>query len=128
MPVVAVPAVLAHLPQYEHPVVVPGGHPLPVPAACNAPDAGGVPLVFHAQGVREGFKLPRPRQAGNQRLGVDVEAALEGARAEIEVQAALEPLLHEPRVGADLSSFWCKIRYKPNARGREVCRAGLAWV
>lgn len=91
-----------YLPQYEHPVVVSGGHPLPVPAARDAPDAGGVALVLDAQSVREGLELPRARQAGHQRLRIDVQAPLEGARAEVEVEAALEPLLYQTRVSTDL--------------------------
>ena len=57
-----------NLPQYDQSVVVPRRHPLSVPAACDAPDACGVSLVLHAQGVWERFELPRPRKSGHQRL------------------------------------------------------------
>ena len=73
-----------------------------------------------AEGGRERAQLARLRELGDEALGGNVEAALGGARAEVEVEAALEALLDEGRVGGDAPQ--CAV-----ARGEEV-RLALARV
>mmetsp|Transcript_31330 Transcript_31330/g.42434 ORF Transcript_31330/g.42434 Transcript_31330/m.42434 type:complete len:255 (-) Transcript_31330:935-1699(-) len=89
-------------PQFEIPVLRRGGQILPVRARGETPHGGGVAEVPLCVDFREGPKLPRLRQVGHQALGVNVQAPLEGAGAEVQVQTPLEPLEDEVLVSAEL--------------------------
>mmetsp|Transcript_8719 Transcript_8719/g.26804 ORF Transcript_8719/g.26804 Transcript_8719/m.26804 type:complete len:293 (+) Transcript_8719:665-1543(+) len=80
-------------------------------------DAGDGLVVFGGKEVatefvRERSQVVRVRQLGHERLGVDVELALEASGTQVQVQAAFEALLHELWVGPDMAHDVVALRHE----------------
>eukprot|EP00964_Phaeocystis_antarctica_P003746 scaffold2018_cov56-Phaeocystis_antarctica.AAC.2 len=87
-----------HLPKAHRAVDAAREQPLSRGADRERVDAAGVPPVLLRVELGEGAQLGGLGQLRDQRLGVDVEARALLARAEVEVEAALESLLDQRRV------------------------------